>query len=119
MTTRLASKYLPTINLDNGTYLAVVTGNLPIRTGQWIKVRSTGVRGQYITHHDGTIYAACAGKQDGFHGRTQRFCRAVWHHNKKGISPAVAVLAAPTSLSLSALKAAVQVFLGKAEIKAA
>ncbi len=104
--------YLPTVNLTPSMYLSVVTNKVPMRTGQWVQLK--GRRGQYLTQWDGTISISYAGKHDGFKGRTERFCRAVWHHNYKHTNATVAVMKAPFDITLREVKDAVRGMFSKA-----
>ena len=104
--TTMAQVFLPTVNLTPSMYLSIVTDKVPLRTGQWVALK--GRKGQYLTHWDGVISVSYSGKHDGFKGRTDRFCRAVWHHNHKHTNAAIAVLKAPFDITLREIKDAVR-----------
>lgn len=99
--------FTPTVKLTDKVTVAIVNNKLQLRPGQWVQDQA-GNKGQYIGTHDGIIFVSWCGKGDGFVGRTQRFCRAVWHHNKKHYSISTAILSAPSTTPLSLVKEAVQ-----------
>jgi hypothetical protein len=104
---KLSQVFLPTVELDGKTFTSVATGELPMRTGQWVKLNGSQ-KGQFIVAKNGTVYVSYAGKGDGFDGRTQRFARSVWHQKRKTAGVVPAVLGAPRSMTLPPVKDAVR-----------
>lgn len=102
--TKIAAPFLPTIRLSGSVLTAVEAGTLKLRTGQWV---TDGARkGQFICARNGVAFVSWLAETprkrevEGFDGRTQRFCRAVWHQKRKTVGPMQAVLGAPRSLTL-------------------
>ncbi len=99
----MSPAFLPTIELTGDIALAIRTGNLKLRTGQWVS-HPAGLKGQFLAARDGKLYISWHDRQaEGFNGRTQRFARAVWHQKRK-YDPITAIAQAPRSLSFDMVK---------------
>ena len=105
--TRMAHKYIPTVHITPDMYQDILTHKVDLRLGQWITI-NYGRRGQFLGVHGGIIKGSWVMNKDTFEARTQRWCRANWHHNHKCNGTEEAVMTAPKTTKLDAVKAAVR-----------